>query len=69
MAAPPKPDPWIVAMVATTFLVVTSMVYVFYGEEGVRGFIQAIKDLLWIVVVIVWLVYGYYTPPMPPMAG
>ena len=50
-------------------MVVTSMVYVFYGEEGVRGFIQAIKDLLWIVVVIVWLVYGYYTPPMPPMAG
>ena len=62
---PPRPDPWLVATIAVTFLIVAAMVYVFYGSEGVKSFINLLKDMLWIVVIIAWLAYGYYTPPMP----
>ena len=65
MVAPPRPDPWIVATIAATFLVAASMIYVFYGEKGIKSFVSTLKDLLWIVVIIVWLAYGYYTPTPP----
>ena len=66
---PPTPDPWLIAMIAATFLVAVSMIYVFYGEKGVRSFVSTLKDILWIVVIIAWLAYGYYTPPMPMPTG
>ena len=61
----PEFDPWLVAMLAVTFLIVAGMIFVFYGREGVRDFINLLRDVLWIVMLLTWLAYGYYTPPMP----
>jgi len=52
-------------MLAVTFLIVAGMIFVFYGREGVRDFINLLRDVLWIVMLLTWLAYGYYTPPMP----
>ena len=65
----PEFDPWLVAMLAVTFLIVAGMIFVFYGREGVRDFINLLRDVLWIVMLLAWLAYGYYTPPMPMPTG